>query len=165
MKTVKMITAVFAAMALSFGAHAAESVLVKEDVGVEVPVEYVEPAKVTQVVVFDGHDTFVMATEQDVEDLVFVTPEMATSAKTFNIVHDVMPKITSVGQAANNGESEASGTPFTKMGFMEPVSAMKTVVKKVYFKYGDAVYSYETTGDVGETVTLSHELIAQATKE
>lgn len=38
MKTVKMLTAVFAAMALSFGVQAAESVLVKEDIGVEVPV-------------------------------------------------------------------------------------------------------------------------------
>lgn len=165
MKTTKIATVFALALAMSFGVQAAESVLKTEDVGVKVPVEFVEPAQVTQVVAFDGHNVFVMATEQVVEDTVMVTPEMATSAKQFNIVQDMLPKITSVGQAANNGESEASGTPFTKLGMMEPVSAMKTVVNKVYFKYGNDVYSYETTNAVGDSVTLTHELIAMATKE
>lgn len=158
----KTVIAVFATViaALSLGAGAAGV----EKVDMKVPVEMVVPATITQVVVTDGENTFVMATEQKVEDMVTVTPEMAKTAQIVTLVDGKLPKITSVSQAANNGKSVASATPFGKTGLMEPIATTKTVVNTVYYKVNGQTYSFETTDVVGDTVTVTQELLDISTK-
>lgn len=160
---IKTIATLFAA-AVSFGAYASDTQLIQADIGVDVPVEMVVPATITQVVAFDGVGTYVMATEQKVDTLVQVTPEMAGNAIAFNIAQDTLPEIFSVDQASNSGLSEGSFTPFAKTGMIEPIAVSKTVVNKVFFKYGNDTYAVETTADVGDSITLSRELMAKAQK-
>lgn len=152
---IKTIATLFAAAVLSMGAHAATATQ-------EVPVELVEINKVTQVVVSDGQRTYVMATQEQVEDTVLVTAEMANNAIPFAVMDPVYPKIFSVDQAANSGESDGTTTPFTKTGRMEPVTSMVTTLKKVYFQHDNKVYAFETEGEVGDTVKLTPEMLAMA---
>lgn len=146
-----------AVTALSLGAWAAD--VVKVGAEVKVPVEMVVPTTITQVVVFDVDNTYVMATEQKVENWVMVTPEMAKTAQVVSLMKNQFPEITSVSQAANNGESKASATPFAKTGLMEPVAINHTVVNTVYYKFNGQVYSFETKDAVGETITVSQKLL------
>lgn len=151
---IAMFAAVVAALSMNAGAANVESV----------PVDVVIPAKVTQVVVTDGDKTYVMATEQEVKDWVTVTPEMAKTAQVVSLLKGDFPEITSVKQAANNGESEASATPFSKTGVMEPIATNLTVVNMVFFRYKGDVYSFETKDAVGETIEISESLLKKSQK-
>lgn len=159
MKRFSTMIAAFAA-ALSFSAWAVPAVV--PSAGVEVPVEYVETNKVTQVVVSDGQRTYVMNTEQKVEDTVWVTPEMANNALPFQVKESTYPKIFSISQAANSGTSDGTTTPFTKVGLMEPVTSAVTKVYMVYYKFNDQTYAFETTEPVGNTVLVTERLLASS---
>lgn len=130
-----------------------------------VPVEYVEKNKITQVVVSDGYNAYVMATEEEVTDTVMITNEMANNAHPYNILDTRMPEIFTVGQAANSGNSDGTTTPFTKVGRMEPVTSKVTILNKVYFLHDGNVYAYETKDAVTDKIVLSDELLAKAVKQ
>lgn len=131
----------------------------------EVPVEYVEKGRITQVVVSDGYNTYVMATEERVADTVMITNEMANNAQPYKILEGKMPEIFTIDQAANSGNSDGTTTPFTKVGRMEPVTSKVTVLSKVYFLYEDGVYAFETTKPVTDKIILTQELLAKSVKQ
>lgn len=151
-----------AVTALSMNAIAADVQLTEKEVGREVPVEMVVPTTVTQVVAFDGTGTFVMTTEEKVEDTFLVTAEMANNAVPFSLTTNVLPEIHSVNQTSNSEMSEGTLTPFAAMGRMQPILTQETVVSEVYFEHGGKIYMIEKVGEVGKTVKLTHKLMAQA---
>lgn len=154
----KKISALLVMATVSLGAQAALTA------GTDAKVEMVVPTTVTQVVAFDGKDTFVMSTTQKVETVVTVTKEMANKAKIFSQTGDVLPAITSLAEVADTGEYVASEKPFAKTGSIEPIATSRTVINTVYVKDGEDFYSFETVENVGDNVKLTEEIVGKLVK-
>ena len=163
MKMFSKVIVLAASALMAIAAQAGGNVAVA-DVGKQVPVVYSEKTSVTQVLVGDGKQTYLMVSAEDVADTVMVTQEMANNAVPFNVVTDTLPKIVSLGQLPNAEETEGTNTPFLSTGRMEPVSVAKSVVTTVYFAYDGSYYKYDMVGEVPQSVTLTQDVLNRATK-
>ena len=124
-----------------------------------VEVVYMTKTPVTQVVVNDGSDTFVVTTGQVVEDKVLVTENMAKAAKPFSPKADTFKKITSVKQIPNGPEPVVGDGKMKATGLMGIHAADVSMVYTVVFKDGKGYKVVETVvAPVAGKLTLTDEM-------